>query len=105
MEEKVVKILVIEDNPNDVKIMTRVLAKRHYAIDFVDSGRKGLEKLSIHQYDIVISDYAMPGMTALDVLDEMGKEGYDVPMVVTTGVGSEKIAVEAMKKGAYDYVG
>ncbi len=104
MNEERANILIIEDNPNDISIMKRQLAKYHLDMDFATSGEEGLEKLKGKRYDIVVADYAMPGMTGLDVLDRMKQDGYDIPLVMVTGAGSPKIAVEAMKKGAYDYL-
>jgi two-component system cell cycle sensor histidine kinase/response regulator CckA len=104
MKEERVNILIIEDNPDDISIMKRQLAKYHLHMDFATSGEEGLEKLKGKSYDIVVADYAMPGMTGLDVLDKMKQDGYDIPLVMVTSAGSPKIAVEAMKKGAYDYL-
>lgn len=104
MEEEKIKILIIEDNPDDISIMQRELAKYHFDMDFVTSGKEGLRSLKEKRYDVVVADYAMPGITGLDVLDRMQKEDYDTPLVIMTGSGSEGIAVEAMKKGAYDYL-
>ncbi|HIC91367.1 MAG TPA: diguanylate cyclase [Syntrophaceae bacterium] len=104
MEGEKVKILVIEDNPEDIALMQRELSRHHFDIDFAISGEEGLRSLKEKGYDVVVADYAMPEMTGLDVLDRMKKENYDIPLVIMTGSGSERIAVEAMKKGAYDYL-
>lgn len=99
MEGEKVKILVIEDNPEDIALMQRELSRHHFDIDFAISGEEGLRSLKEKGYDVVVADYAMPEMTGLDVLDRMKKENYDIPLVIMTGSGSERIAVEAMKKG------
>ncbi len=98
-----IRILVIEDNPDDIAMMQRKVTS-HFDIDFVTSGEEGLKSLKEKKYDIVVTDYAMPKMTGLDVLDRIKNEGYDIPLIIMSGVGNEWIAVEAMKKGACDYI-
>ncbi|HED01074.1 MAG TPA: hybrid sensor histidine kinase/response regulator [Proteobacteria bacterium] len=104
MKEGRVSILIIEDSPTDITIITRQLAKYGFDLDFATSGEDALKSLQEKKYDMVVTDYSMPGMTGLDVLDRMKKEGYDMPTVIMTGAGSERLAVEAMKKGACDYL-
>ncbi len=98
-----IRILVIEDNPDDIAMMQRKLTA-HFDIDFATSGEEALKSLKEKKYDIVVTDYAMPKMTGLDVLDRIKNEGYDIPLIIMSGVGNEWIAVEAMKKGACDYI-
>lgn len=99
-----VHILIVEDNPADITIIGRQLAKYDYDIDFATSGEDALRSLREKRYDMVVTDYSMPGMTGLDVLDKMKEAGYDMPAVIMTGAGSERLAVEAMKRGAGDYL-
>jgi CheY-like chemotaxis protein len=63
-----------------------------------------LEALQQHTYDILVLDYVMPGMSGLNVLQKMLELKIETAVVMLTGAGSEYIAVEAMKLGAYDYV-
>lgn len=103
MTEKI-RVLIIEDNPLDIEIMSEILAKYDLDINFVSSGDEGLKKLRVNHYDAVVSDFAMPGMSGIDVLNQMKSEGCEIPLIIVTGAGNEEIAVEAMKKGAYDYI-
>ncbi len=102
MKEGRVSILIIEDSPTDITIIKRQLAKCDYDIDFATSGEEVLKSLREKNYDMVVTDYSLPRMSGLDVLDRMRTEGHNIPAVLMTGAGSERLAVEAMKNGAGD---
>ena len=101
-----IKILLIEDNPDFVLITRRILEKTDMEILFESSEHagQGVEKIDEGNYDLVLCDYRLPGSSALEILKEMRKKGIDLPFIVVTSSGNEKIAVELMKEGAYDYV-
>jgi signal transduction histidine kinase len=100
------KILVIEDNPDHALLTKRVLEKANqgYQVNSAREAEEGLRMIIEESYDLVICDYRLPGLSALDVLKKMSEKRQDLPFVVVTSSGSEKIAVELMKEGAYDYV-
>lgn len=108
MAEKMdLSILLIEDNPDFSELLVTSFSDESsiHDIDSVGSGEAGLEKLkSGKEYDVVITDYLLPGINGVELLSEMNKKGFDVPTIVLTGQGSEKIAVKALKEGAYDYL-
>jgi len=101
-----VRVLLIEDNPDHTLLTKRVLerADGDYQLDCASDAKEGLSRIYQHNYDVILCDYHMPGLNALDILREMRKRGEDSPFIVITSSGNEKIAVEAMKQGAYDYV-
>ncbi|MBU4304103.1 MAG: response regulator [Candidatus Omnitrophica bacterium] len=99
-----IKILLIEDNPDDVVITRRALNKEAYELEWEGDPREAWEKISANSYDLVISDYNLPGTTALEILRKTKEQGKDIPFIIVTSQGSEKIAVELMRQGAYDYV-
>jgi PAS domain S-box-containing protein len=99
-------ILVIEDDP-DHGLFTKIILERtgrNYKVDIAETPQEGLRRILDNNYDLVLSDYRMPGLNALDVLNETRKQGKDVPFIVVTASGNEKAAVELMKAGAYDYI-
>ncbi|MCP4650432.1 MAG: response regulator [PVC group bacterium] len=100
------KILLIEHNPDHILLTERILQAAHseYQIDSVRETEGGIKKIIEEDYDLVISDYRLPGASALDILREIREKNIDIPFVVVTAVGNEKIAVDLMKEGAYDYV-
>jgi len=101
-----VKIILIEDNPDHVLFTQRILKQvdEKFQIDAVREGREALVKISESAYDLVICDYRLPDLTGLEILRKIREIGRDLPFIVVTSAGSEKVAVELMKEGAYDYV-
>ncbi|MFQ5867779.1 MAG: response regulator [bacterium] len=100
------KILLIEDNPDHALLTKRVLEKasQGYQVNSAREAEEGLRRIIEESYDLVLCDYRLPSLSALDVLKKMREKGQDLPFIVVTSSGSEKIAVELMKEGAYDYV-
>lgn len=103
---KTVDILQVEDDTS-IQRMTEVFFKNvsdNYRVEAVSTGEKGLEKLSSGHYDIVLLDYMLPGMTGLEVLKDIREKGIDVPVIMITAAGDEKVAMEAINLGADGYV-
>jgi PAS domain S-box-containing protein len=101
-----IRILIIEDNPDHTLLTKRILEKTNedYQLDSTNEAREGLKKIIEENYDIVLCDYRMPGFTALDMLKEMHSRNKNLPLIVVTASGSEKVAVALMKEEAYDYI-
>ena len=97
-------ILVIDDEPAILKVMEANLKQAGYHVHTAESGLAGLEKLKSEAFDTVISDYSMPQLTGLELLEEMKKLAIDVPVLVVTAYGTIDKAIEAMKDGAADYL-
>src|SRR5690242_14891979 len=68
------------------------------------NGVEALQVLLREQVDLIISDYRMPGLTGLEFLSLLQREGYDVPLIMHTGYASIEHAVAAIKAGAIDYI-
>ena len=100
------KILLIEDNEDHVCITKRALQhlSREYDITCVNEADEGISRIDQEEYHLVLCDYRLPGMSALDILREVRNKGKGVPFVVITSAGNEKVAVEVMKSGAIDYI-
>lgn len=104
-ESKKIRVLVAEDEETFQKILTTVLESTgRFEVYPCDSGEEATEALKQSQFDVVILDHVMSGMTGLNVLQLMHEQKSPTPVIVLTGAGSENIAVEAMKLGAYDYL-
>lgn len=98
-------ILVAEDEESFLKVLYNVLDSTHlYSITSCENGDEAIEALTKSQFDLIILDHKMPGKTGLNVLQWMYEQKLTTPVIMLTGAGSENIAVEAMKMGAYDYV-
>ena len=98
------KILIVDDEPSNRKILAQELAHRRYTIETADSGFDALKKVESSRPDLIIVDYMMPGMSGVDVLRELRKREDDTPVIMMTAYGTVDRAVQAMKEGAYDFI-
>jgi CheY-like chemotaxis protein len=101
-----VRTLLIVDDDDAFRIVLKqaLSAGGKYRVRSADSGEAALEALQHDRFDVMLLDYRMPGISGLNVLQWMHEQKIDTPVVMLTAAGSEGIAVEAMKLGAYDYV-
>src|SRR5579872_1298725 len=99
------RVLVVEDSEDDCMLLVRTLKKEGYDVNHqrVDSAEKLLANLHRENWDIVISDFSMPGFTGTGALELVRKNGLDVPFVFVSGTIGEETAVDAMRRGAQDY--
>jgi len=102
MEETRLRILFIEDDRRDQVAFERFVADEKLPYDYVIAGSllEAQNLLSFQEFDVIISDYFLGDDTGLDVLNSV----ENVPVILVTGVGGEKVAIEAWKAGAYDYL-
>ena len=97
-------IVVIDDEAGVRRTVSMILEDEGYAVSTASNGRDGLSQALESAADIVLCDVKMPEMDGLQFLDEYRKEGGDGLVVTMTAYGSVDIALEAMKRGAYDYI-
>jgi DNA-binding NtrC family response regulator len=97
-------ILVVDDERAIGIAIQRLLAGRGYEVETALSGEEALEKLDRRAYQLVITDLNLKGVTGMDVLRGAKQRSPDGAVIMITAYGSEKIAVEAMKAGAADYL-
>ena len=101
------RILLVEDNADHRELMWSALTEYDatWQVEGVVSGEAALRRLAEGEaYDLVFLDYSLPRRDGLEVLEEIRRGEAPPPVVVVTGRGDERVAVEAMKGGAYDYV-
>jgi two-component system copper resistance phosphate regulon response regulator CusR len=99
-----VKILVVEDDRTVGQYVRRGLEEQRYQADLVDDGAEGLRQASSGQYDLVVLDLRLPGMTGLEVVRTLRDRGVTVPILVLTAQDSVDFKVQALRAGADDYV-
>ena len=97
-------ILVVEDDDALLKLIERCLAASGHRTVGVSSGAAALAWLDAHTPALMLMDYSLPDMHGEQLLRRIEARGKQVPFVVATGHGSERVAVEMMKHGAHDYV-
>ncbi|MDB5226857.1 MAG: Fis family transcriptional regulator [Bacteroidota bacterium] len=98
------KILIVDDEKAIRRTLKEILEYEKYEIDEAEDGEIGLEKIAKNDYDVVILDIKMPKKDGIDVLNGMQEKGIDTPVIVLSGHGNIETAVEAVKKGAFDYI-
>ena len=98
------RILVVDDEKVIREILAEFLTLEGYVVRSVEDGEKALAELRTRPYDLVISDLKMPRVSGLQLLEKITEENINVLTVIMTGFGTVETAIEAMKKGAYDYI-
>lgn len=97
-------ILIIDDEKAIRKTLGEILSYEGYKIEEAADGEEGLKKFSSATYDVVLCDIKMPKMDGLEFLEKAREINSDVPIIVISGHGNIETAVEAVKKGAFDYI-
>lgn len=97
-------ILVIDDEKAIRKTLGEILGYEGYVIDEAVDGAEGIKKIKENSYDCILCDIKMPKMDGIEVLEQARVEKPDVPFIVISGHGNIETAVDAVKKGAYDYI-
>ena len=97
-------ILLVEDEVPLRSAIAEQLADRGYHVEQADSGEAALARLSEFAFDVIITDLRLPGISGGDVLEAAVDRYPDIVAIVVTGFGTVKDAVEAIKRGAWDFV-
>lgn len=98
------RILVADDEESMRWVLSKALRKKGFTVDLARDGEEALRLVQSNEYDLAILDIKMPGFTGLELLDKVRELKHDLLMVIMTAEASMKNAVEAMKRGAYDYI-
>lgn len=98
------KVLVVDDDPVVRKSFDRVLTGKGYAVITAESGEEALRKLNEEKYDLVYTDIRMPGMSGLEVAEEVKAHKPWTPVVIITGYGTEAAQARAKAAGVASFV-
>ncbi len=98
------RILVVDDERSMREFVSILLKKQGYDVDLADSGENAFAKIDDEDYDLILTDLKMPGASGLDVLAYTKKRDPSVQVILMTAYATSDTAVEAMKRGARDYV-
>jgi two-component system nitrogen regulation response regulator NtrX len=98
------KILIIEDDSKIRAILREILQDKQHEVDEAADGAEGFKKLEQGVYDLCICDIKMPKMDGMEVLDKVKEAGIATNLVIISAHGNIDIAVEAVKKGAFDFL-
>jgi DNA-binding NtrC family response regulator len=98
------RILVVDDEKSMCQFLSIMLRKEGYDITTVSTGKKAIEEVQTHRYDVVLTDIKMAGMDGIEVLKEIKKYDPALPVVIMTAYASQKTAIEAVNQGAFHYL-
>jgi len=107
LDQQALNILIVDDDNFFVEIVASQLKEEFKYKTIVAHNGKEAQDLLLNghnHFDIILTDYEMPEMTGLELLQWINQQKIEIPVVMLTAAGSELVAVEAMKTGAYDYV-
>jgi two-component system, NtrC family, nitrogen regulation response regulator NtrX len=98
------RLLIIDDEKNIRATLREILEYEKYEVHEAVDGAEGLEKILKGNFDAVLCDVKMPKMDGLEVLEKSMEAGLDTPIIMVSAHGTIETAVEAVKKGAYDFI-
>lgn len=101
-----IRVLLVEDNADDVDLMRRFLWRVHgnFHVEVAYTGAEALEKARLHPFDVAFVDQNLPDVPGERLITRLREAVPELPAVMLTGHGDERLAVEVMKAGAYDYL-
>jgi DNA-binding NtrC family response regulator len=100
---KTQNILLVDDEKSILFSLKAALSKEGYQVKAAENPQEALKLVEPGAFQVIISDYNMPGMNGMEFLKQVKEIDPEVVFILMTAYGSEKLAIEAMKKGAYDY--
>jgi CheY-like chemotaxis protein len=98
------KVLVVDDDPSVRKSIDRVLTSKGYAVITAENGEEAMRKLNEEKYDLVYTDIRMPGMSGLDVAEQVKASKPWTPVVIITGYGTDAAEARAKAAGVSSFV-
>jgi len=98
------RILVVDDEPSIVDLLTTILSGNGWSVTSALSGADGIEKLERGHFDVILSDIVMPGNSGIDLLMASKELRPDIEVILMTGYATSDTAIEAMRSGAFHYI-
>ena len=98
------RILVIDDDRDICMLLQRYLKKNDFIVDIVHDGQSGLNALKKTRYDLALCDFRLPDFTGLEMISQLKSIHKDIAVIIITGYSDVQMAVNLIKKGAYEYV-
>ena len=99
-----INVLIVEDDPDGGLSVKEAVEDAGYVAKLVDKGRAGVQAFQKGDYDVVLSDLALPDIDGIEVLRQIKAQSATVPVIIMTAYGSIDSSVQAVKVGAYDYL-
>ena len=103
-DPKKIDLLLVDDDPDFRESVARRFMRRGFQVQEATHGEQALQLASLRQFDVVVLDMVMPGMSGIQVLEQLKLTHPECEVILLTGQGTIETAVQAMKLGAYDYL-
>jgi DNA-binding NtrC family response regulator len=105
-KKSAIRVLHVDDDSSLLEISKQIMMDMDASLEFdsINSVDEAFKKLSIGQYDVVISDYEMPQKNGLQFLKELREQKNQIPFILFTGKGREEVAINALNLGANRYI-
>lgn len=97
-------LLIVDDEINSLKVLSATLKRERFAVDTSRTAEEALQKVGENHYDLIISDYRLPGINGEELLEKIKANRPGLPIILLTAYGTIESAVNAMRKGAYTYL-
>jgi two-component system, NtrC family, response regulator AtoC len=97
------QILVVDDDPQMQFFLKEALERQQYVVNVQPSAEAALAALASSRFDLILMDVRLPGMNGLDAVNEIQKVDHRTPIIIMTAHGTRDTALEAVRRGAYDY--
>ncbi|MFO8057160.1 MAG: sigma-54 dependent transcriptional regulator [bacterium] len=98
------RIFIVDDDESLVHFLSRLFEKEGYQVGSAGDGASALDRLSREEFDLILLDYKMPGLSGLDTFKKIRSAQHKTPVIIITAYGTTETAIQAMKMGAYDYL-
>ena len=98
------RVLVVDDEPDMAESLRRILAKAGYEVLVETDGDRVLERVTAEAPDLIVTDLRMPGLSGIELMDQLRSRRVEVPVIVETGLALSDDVLEAIDRGAADYV-
>jgi DNA-binding NtrC family response regulator len=98
------KILVIDDEPNVCSFLAEYLVYKGFETRISQSGFKALQLIEAEDFDLILLDLIMPGMSGIEFLEIMKEMDRKIPVIIVTGLRDKNVANDTMEKGAVDFI-
>jgi DNA-binding NtrC family response regulator len=103
-EELNARVLLVDDEEKFLEVVSQRLKTRGLKVDTATSGEDALNTVKREDFDAIVLDLSMPGMSGLETLERIRKDKPDVQVIILTGHGTLQAGVQAMKEGALDFM-
>ncbi len=101
------RVLLVDDHPRLLHALSETLAQRvpELSVECCSSGDEAIKRLEATDYDVIVSDVMMPGVSGIDLLASARRVRPDSPVILITGLGDHDVTLRALRGGAYDFIG